>query len=202
MDYASKRLQEIATEPLAAKPERQLPGLILQPLPSGNTAYRVRVKGDPKTRIQIPMGLSDEAFLEAYYRARRGEKMPKQGALERLKWSPRLRDTIRKMLNMARTRAKERGMPFDISHDDIMDKLEAQQGLCALSKTEFNIDATENGRRRKLSMSIDRINSSGGYTKDNIRITSVMVNMARLNWSDEDFVSMCRAVAAGAARCA
>ncbi len=175
---------------------RNLPGLIRQPLPSGNVAYRVRVKVDPKKRIQIPMGLSDEAFLDAYYRARRGEKVSAQGAMDRLNWSPRLRHTIRTMINMARTRAKERGMPFDISHDDIIEKLEAQGGLCALSKTEFDISAAEAGKRRKLNMSIDRIDSTGGYTRDNIRITSVMVNMARLNWSDADFVAMCRAVAA------
>lgn len=174
---------------------QKLPGLIKQLLPSGNVAYRVRVKGYPATRIQIPMGLSGEAFLEAYYLARRGERLPQQSAFDKLKWSPLLSNTIRKMINMAKARAKERGMDFNISHDDILQALERQGGLCALSRAEFDITAAENGRRRKRCMSIDRIDSSRGYTNDNIRITSVMVNMARLNWSDDDFVAMCAAVA-------
>lgn len=172
-----------------------LPGLIVQPLPSGNNAYRVRVKGQPHVRIQIPQGLSDEEFLAAYYSARRGEKLSVPSAMEHLVSDPRFKATVRKMLNMARTRAKERGMAFSICHDDVVATLEKQGGVCALSKMTFDISQPEDGKRRMRTMSIDRVDSNGGYVSDNIRITSVMVNMARLNWSDGAFREMCSAVA-------
>lgn len=50
------------------------PGLLLEPLPSGNTRYRVRPEGDRKRRIRIHCGPGDDDFQRQYLAARRGEK--------------------------------------------------------------------------------------------------------------------------------
>lgn len=46
-----------------------------------------------------------------------------------------------------------------------------------------------------LDMSIDRIDSSKGYTKDNICITKIKINISKNDLSESEFVKMCYEVA-------
>lgn len=50
------------------------PGLLMEPLPSGNVRYRVRPEGDRKKRIRIYCGPEHDDFQRQYLAARRGEK--------------------------------------------------------------------------------------------------------------------------------
>ncbi|MFC3208080.1 tyrosine-type recombinase/integrase [Aquamicrobium soli] len=50
------------------------PGLVIEPLPSGNVRYRVRPEGERKKRIRIHCGPGHEDFQRQYLAARRGEK--------------------------------------------------------------------------------------------------------------------------------
>jgi integrase len=50
------------------------PGLLEEKLPSGEMRYRVRPKGDFKTRITIYCGPKDDDFLRQYQLARAGDK--------------------------------------------------------------------------------------------------------------------------------
>ncbi len=50
------------------------PGLLIEPLPSGNTRYRVRVEGERARRIRIYCGPDHEDFQRQYLAARRGEQ--------------------------------------------------------------------------------------------------------------------------------
>lgn len=50
------------------------PGLVVEPMPSGNARYRVRPEGDPKKRIRIYCGPNHDDFQRQYLAARRGEK--------------------------------------------------------------------------------------------------------------------------------
>jgi integrase len=50
------------------------PGLLVEPLPSGNARYRVRPEGEPKKRIRIHCGPGHDDFQRQYLAARRGEK--------------------------------------------------------------------------------------------------------------------------------
>lgn len=50
------------------------PGLLVEPLPSGNTRYRVRPEGERKKRIRIHCGPGHDDFQRQYLAARRGEK--------------------------------------------------------------------------------------------------------------------------------
>ena len=49
-------------------------GYVPETLPSGEVRHRVRVEGQPKRRIRIPVGPDDPAFSEYYYAARAGQK--------------------------------------------------------------------------------------------------------------------------------
>ena len=49
-------------------------GYVPEKLPSGEVRHRVRVEGQPKRRIRIPVGPDDPTFSEHYYAARAGQK--------------------------------------------------------------------------------------------------------------------------------
>ncbi|MDO6799401.1 site-specific integrase [Shimia thalassica] len=50
----------------------KFPGYVPEKMKSGETRHRVRVEGNPKKRIRIPVGPSDPSFTEHYYAARAG----------------------------------------------------------------------------------------------------------------------------------
>lgn len=52
----------------------EYPGLVEEPMPSGNTRHRVRPEGDKSKRIRIHCGPGHEDFQRQYLAARRGEK--------------------------------------------------------------------------------------------------------------------------------
>jgi hypothetical protein len=66
---------------------------------------------------------------------------------------------------------------------------EKYDGYCALSGWEISMDW------ERPTASLDRINSSLGYTKDNIQWVHSMVNMTKNKYDQELFIKMCSDVA-------
>lgn len=50
------------------------------------------------------------------------------------------------------------------------------------------------GEREPWMASLDRVDSDKGYTLDNVRFVTWMVNCARADWNDSALVKMCRGV--------
>ena len=86
--------------------------------------------------------------------------------------------------------ALKRGYCFDITIDDVAGLLEEQMHQCALTGEPVALDKCSSP-----SGSLDRIDNSKGYTKDNIQITTKEINMLRGYFSIEDFVRFCNLVA-------
>jgi hypothetical protein len=172
-----------------------LPGLCIESTASG-VRIRVRVEGDKNHKISIPANLDKETFLEAYRAARQGimtEYRPT--TLPVMARRPGFFATVYNMLSRAKQRARKKGFEFDLVTDDIIALLERQNGRCAVSGMQFDIRPhPRKGAKRPFCMSIDRIDNGLGYTKGNVRITTVIVNTALLNWKEEDFQRMCQAV--------
>lgn len=49
--------------------------------------------------------------------------------------------------------------------------------------------------RKEITMSVDRIDSNKGYTKDNIWIVHKDVNLIKQDYDIKYFISMCKAIA-------
>lgn len=99
-------------------------------------------------------------------------------------------------LSRLRFQAKRRNKEFDITIDDLSDIFEKQNHKCAISDIplilpEIHMDIYS----KKCNMSIDRIDSSKGYTKDNIQWVDKDVNMAKQSLSMKEFIELCRKVA-------
>ncbi len=93
----------------------------------------------------------------------------------------RKKHRIRLLVKKAKRRIK---WEFSIDEEHIKELCNKQNNKCALSGIEFNNDS-----------SIDRIDSSKGYTKDNVQLLLTDINRMKRNFSDEKFITLCKLVA-------
>ena len=91
---------------------------------------------------------------------------------------------------MKRKGGISRGLLWDLEPQDIINLYEQQNGLCAL--TNWPITWSEKGLT--ATVSIDRIDSSEGYIKDNVQLLHKDVNMAKQQYSQDYFIEMCKAI--------
>lgn len=85
---------------------------------------------------------------------------------------------IRKAVSNAKYRAKKRGIRFDLTAEDMVEKWREQEGLCYW----FNVPmgTLEDQRRHPLTPSIDRVDSYEGYTFSNVVWACLAANTAKL----------------------
>ena len=83
-----------------------------------------------------------------------------------------------------------RGLDWDLEPNDILDLYEKQGGVCAL--TGWPIGWSEKGLT--ATVSIDRVDSSEGYLKENVQLLHKDVNMAKQSYSQDYFIEMCKSV--------
>lgn len=88
--------------------------------------------------------------------------------------------------------SRKRPNSIKLKEEDILLLAFNQNYKCALTNEDFNIIS------KWWKPSLDRIDSSLGYTKQNIRLVAWIVNHTRGNLTDDEFVSMCNKVATGA----
>lgn len=86
-----------------------------------------------------------------------------------------------------RAGAEKRGLRFDITPEEMYFMWEAQGKVCALSGAPIN---WKNG-----TASVDRIDSSKGYTVSNIQIVHKDINLMKRDFDEEYFVDLCKKVA-------
>ena len=97
------------------------------------------------------------------------------------KWT--LEQFLRNTINVSRRGAKrrtkgQRDVPFDLDLDDLMNLWNEQRGLCNMSGVQLT--HTSSGI---YNGSIDRIDSSKGYTIDNIQLLSVIAQT--IKWDND-----------------
>jgi len=85
--------------------------------------------------------------------------------------------------------APRRGLSFDLTLEDVQALFEKQQGRCAYSGRSMT---TEVGSQDKLS--IDRIDSTQPYTKDNIVLCTKRVNLMKGDLPVEQFLQLVREI--------
>ena len=86
--------------------------------------------------------------------------------------------------------ANLRGLCWDVTFEYLADLLIGQDFKCAL--TGWDIDAIDVSLN---TASLDRIDSSKGYIEGNIQWVHKMVNMSKQQYSQAEFINMCKSVA-------
>lgn len=92
----------------------------------------------------------------------------------------------------ARCRKRKSNIEFDLSLDYLNELYERQGHKCALSGISIEPDLSLPINQQY--MSIDRIDSSKGYTNDNVQWVDKRINMMKGTLSNEEFIDLCNKV--------
>jgi hypothetical protein len=94
-----------------------------------------------------------------------------------------------------RQRARKAGIEYDIDAEFIRTLLEAQRGRCAISGVQLTF--TKGEGHISTNASIDRIDPSKGYTKDNVQLVACQVNTMKSNLSFTQLAEWCQLILDG-----
>lgn len=89
--------------------------------------------------------------------------------------------------------AKMRELEFHLTKDEFWEIVARANGRCELTKIPFSTTNDTSSRRAPFAPSIDRIDCSKPYTKENCRLVCVCVNAALSDWGDAIFFTMVKA---------
>lgn len=94
------------------------------------------------------------------------------------------------MLSKAKERSIIKNIDFDLEENTIDSLWNEQNGKCALSKMEMTHKLGENKKtsRHPFNMSLDRIDSSKGYTKNNVQLVCNWVQTAKSDYDQDEFI--------------
>jgi len=99
--------------------------------------------------------------------------------------------TITRILSQARSRAKKRGLIFELDKDWMFETLVKQNNKCAYSNVLFSFDNNFNGNTRYYIPSIDQVVAGNGYTKNNSVLVLAVVNRMKQEIPLELFKELC-----------
>ena len=89
-----------------------------------------------------------------------------------------------RMLKNAKSRARESGIIWAMSDADFWDLIHRSNGKCAVTGLPLDMSGTTNNPNQP---SIDRIDSSTGYSIGNCRMVLLAVNYAMNAWGEKTF---------------
>jgi hypothetical protein len=89
------------------------------------------------------------------------------------------------MWHLAKNRAKEKGLPFSITKQDIKDLLLSSE-YCSITGDKLEL-TNQNKTANAYAPSIDQIVAGQGYTRENMQVVCWWYNAAKGNWfTDEE----------------
>jgi hypothetical protein len=98
-------------------------------------------------------------------------------------------------IQTSRREAKKDGREFSITLNDLLELWNSQGGKCYYTGRDMEHYSSGNARTKNPSaVTIDRLDSSRGYTRDNIALCVWVVNRAKNALSVREFVGMCQEV--------
>lgn len=87
--------------------------------------------------------------------------------------------------------AKRRGHIWELTKEQLDEKLKSQNGICALSGVEFQDVRRVQKSRNPYRPSIDRIDSKIGYVPGNFQFVCSIVNIMKNRLDETEFIRMC-----------
>jgi len=101
----------------------------------------------------------------------------------------RINNPIKYIFQTTKSRAKKRGLEFDLTLDWLFDRIIDR--VCPYTHFKFEVVI---GSQSPYLPSIDRIDSSRGYTQDNCQVVSWVYNQAKSNYTDADMLVFAKAI--------
>lgn len=111
----------------------------------------------------------------------------------RIKWKG-VGELSSTFFSACRMSAKKRNIDFNITIKDAWQQFEKQNGTCALSGVPIKFSEITRHGHKFGSASLDRIDSSKGYTKDNIQWVHKTINLMKNVLEQSDFIRWCKTI--------
>jgi len=92
------------------------------------------------------------------------------------------------------SRSKLTGIPTDIDHEYLKELLRVQNNKCAITGLDLEFESGSIKNKNKRKISLDRIDSSKFYLKDNVWFVCWFVNQLKNNLSIDDLIFFARCV--------
>lgn len=124
-------------------------------------------------------------------RGQRFCKSCKENVPENRRFVSTIDGRIKKLRHMARNRANNKRLPFDLTVDYLLDLWESQEGKCAVSGRELELEYSDKFRQvNPNAPSIDRIVPEKGYTIGNVRFLTYHANICVNEFGDDELYSL------------
>jgi hypothetical protein len=91
-------------------------------------------------------------------------------------------------------RCKQLSLPYDLDKKWILERLDSISWKCELTGLPMNLRVDTRVGFNWDSISVDRINPKGGYTKDNVRFVLNQINIFRQDASDDQMYMLAKAL--------
>lgn len=99
------------------------------------------------------------------------------------------------LLNSAKTRAKSKKQEFDLDLEYLLTLFNSNGGRCNVTNIKFVISTKKGNKQRSpWSVSLDRIDSSRGYIKNNVQLVCLMYNLCKSHWCQSEVVEFATAL--------
>lgn len=125
-----------------------------------------------------------ERCRDCAYQERQGEKSYNYKGYKDLRGS---------YLSKMRLLSARRGRPFTVDVKFLWELFQKQDGKCALSGVPIHF--SPDYAKWNQTASLDRIDSNGGYTPDNVQWVHKDLNRMKSNFTQEQFIEYCTMVA-------
>jgi len=94
----------------------------------------------------------------------------------------------RALLKGARQRAERAGLEFTITQEWVVERI--QRGACPLTGSLYDLQLAEGSRCNPNAPSLDRIDNSKGYTRENTRVITWQANVAKSEFTEEFLIQL------------
>lgn len=122
------------------------------------------------------------------------------GRLRRLKYIHNLSQSdfdhlFSRIEKNTRTRAEKSNLDFNLDKEYIKTLYLKQDKKCEKTNIPFELSKGNGLKERSpWSISIDRIDNSKGYTKDNVQLVCLMYNLCKSSWTEKEIQEFCAKV--------
>lgn len=101
---------------------------------------------------------------------------------------------LRRFIHDCKRKSEKMSWPFDLTVEFLEELFEEQKGLCPITGFEITLEGTQEFKKKRFTASLDRIDSSKGYTKDNVWFVTLQANYMKSQLTMEELVNWCQRI--------
>ena len=134
-------------------------------------------------------------FYEGWFLPDVLKKLAEQSKINSAKARANTKGRSSRLIYAAKRRAEKNNISFSLTIEDVFPVIE--KGFCELTNLPFDLNPQKKHKQNPHAPSLDRINSSKGYTKQNTRVVLSAVNTALNEYGEKIMLPILEAMVKG-----